>query len=415
MNRLTLFGGVALDAESGPITGRAAQRHRVALLALLSTTRRLHRSRDQLITFLWPDANAERGRKLLSDSIYRVNQALGGDAVVGSGEDIRLNRAQLGTDVADLEAAMDMRDWQRVAELHTGPFLDGFFLPGAPEFDQWIEVERARYVRAAGKAIETLAVEARDAGRTTDALDWWQRLSALVPDDSRIAMELMRALEDAGNRVGALRHARLHAHLLREHLGLAADPSVQRLADQIARRSEPLPSVQPVRCNSIAVLPFNDLTDSDGNAHLADGVSEELMYILTRTPGLHVASRTSAFAYRSLQLDVREVARRLRVAWILEGSVRRSGRVLRFAAQLTDASNGYQVWSDSFDRVTSDADWTPADVAGAIVRQLALAMEGRFAVHREGGMLTRERTAGHCTEHTDTSSFDDDREVIAPV
>jgi TolB-like protein len=370
VNRLTLFGGIALDAESGPITGRAAQRHRVALLALLSTTRRLHRSRDQLITFLWPDANAERGRKLLSDSIYRVNQALGGDAVVGAREDIRLNRAQLGTDVADLEAAMDVRDWQRVAELYAGPFLDGFFLPGASEFDQWIEVERARYVRAAGKAIETLAVEARDAGRTTDALDWWQRLSSLVPDDSRIAMELMRALEERA---------------------------------------------QPVRCNSIAVLPFNDLTDSDSNAHLADGVSEELMYILTRTPGLRVASRTSAFAYRSLQLDVREVARRLRVAWILEGSVRRSGRMLRFAAQLTDASNGYQVWSESFDRATSAADWTPADVASAIVRRLALAMEGRFAVNREGGILTRERTAGHCTEHTDTSSLDDDRQVAASV
>jgi TolB-like protein len=370
VNRLTLFGGIALDAESGPITGRAAQRHRVALLALLSTTRRLHRSRDQLITYLWPDANAERGRKLLSDSIYRVNQALGSDAVVGAGEDIRLNRAQLGTDVADLEAAMDVRDWQRVAELYAGPFLDGFFLPGASEFDQWIEVERARYVRAAGKAIETLAVEARDAGRTTDALDWWQRLSSLVPDDSRIAMELMRALEERA---------------------------------------------QPVRCNSIAVLPFNDLTDSDSNAHLADGVSEELMYILTRTPGLRVASRTSAFAYRSLQLDVREVARRLRVAWILEGSVRRSGRMLRFAAQLTDASNGYQVWSESFDRATSAADWTPADVASAIVRRLALAMEGRFAVNREGGILTRERTAGHCTEHTDTSSLDDDRQVAASV
>jgi TolB-like protein len=189
------------------------------------------------------------------------------------------------------------------------------------------------------------------------------------------------------------------------------DPSVQRLADQIARRNA---ETESVRCNSIAVLPFNNLTNSDTNAHLADGVSEELMYILTRTPGLHVASRTSAFAYRSLQLDVREVARRLRVAWILEGSVRRSGNVLRFAAQLTDASNGYQVWSDSFDRASSDADWTPADVAVAIVSRLALAMEGRFAVHR--GMLMRERTAGNCAEQTtDLSSLDDDRQIDSPV
>jgi len=264
-----------------------------------------------------------------------------------------------------------------------------------------------------------------------DALEWWQRLSALVPYDSRIAMELMRALEAAGNRAGALRHAGLHSHLLREQFDLEPDPSVQQLADQIARRSDPLANASPgvagdtaptapfvetapVRCNSIAVLPFNNLTDSDTNERLAAGVSEELMLILTRTPGLHVASRTSAFAYRSPRLDVREVARRLRVAWILEGSVRQSGGVLRFAAQLTDASNGYQVWSDSFDLATTDTSWTEADVAGAIVSRLALAMEGRFAVHR--GMLTRERTAGNCAEQTtETSSFDDDRQIVAPV
>jgi DNA-binding SARP family transcriptional activator len=334
VNRLTLFGGVALGAESGPITGRAAQRHRVALLALLSTTRRLYRSRDQLITFLWPDANAERGRKLLSDSIYRINQALGGDAVIGSGEDVRLNRWQLGTDVADLEAAMDERDWARVAKLYAGPFLDGFFLPGAPDFDQWMETERTRYVRAADKAIDALAVAARDAGRDADALDWRQRQSALMPDDSRVAVELMRALEASGNCAGALRHARVHSHFLRAHFGVEPDPSVQRLAEQIARRSA-----------------------ETGNAPLADGVSEEL-------------------------------------TWILEGSVRRSGNVLRFAAQLTDTSNGNQVWSDSFDRASSDADWTPADVASAIVSRLALAQLDSFARETRRQMSFHVRPLG---------------------
>src|SRR5215212_1266875 len=99
VNRLKLFGGAVIDADSGPITGRATQRHRLALLALLSTTRRLYRGRDQLVTVLWPDADAERGRKLLSDSIYRINQALGGEAIIGAGDDVRLNRQQLGSDV----------------------------------------------------------------------------------------------------------------------------------------------------------------------------------------------------------------------------------------------------------------------------------------------------------------------------
>src|SRR3954469_7296586 len=106
VTRLRLFGGAAIDAESGPVTGRATQRHRIALLALLASTRRLYRGRDQIVTFLWPEADAERGRRLLSDSIYRINQALGGEVIVGAGDDVRLNRQQLGSDVADFEAGV---------------------------------------------------------------------------------------------------------------------------------------------------------------------------------------------------------------------------------------------------------------------------------------------------------------------
>ena len=361
VNRLKLFGGAALDASSGPITGRAAQRHRVALLALLSTTKRLHRSRDQLMTLLWPNADAERGRRLLSDSIYRINQALGGDTVTGTADEIRLNRHRLSTDIADFEAAVDERDWPRVVDLYDGPFLESFYLPSSPEFDQWMEIERFRYARNVGKALEALANDAHQAGKPEEALEWWQRYSTLAPDGSRVATEVMRVLD----------------------------------ADQLAKRRDVVASLSP-RCNSIAVLPFNNVTGSDAHAHLADAVSEELMEALTRTPGVHVASRTSAFAYRGLRLDVRDVARRLRVAWILEGSVRRSGRTLRVAAQLTDASNGYQVWSDTVDHIATDDRPIEAEIAGEILARLAEAMGGRFAVQR--GMLMRERSAGNCVE-----------------
>jgi TolB-like protein len=348
------------------------------------------------MTFLWPDADAERGRRLLSDSIYRINQAFGGDVIVGSGEDVRIDRRQLDSDVADLEHALATSEWRRVAAMYDGPFLDGFFLPDAPEFDQWMEIERAHYARSVGKALEGLAREAGDAGQHSEALEWWQRCAALAPDDSRVAMELMRALEASGNRAAALRHARLHATLLRDTIGLEPDRSVQELADEIATRRESVVSMAP-RCNSIAVLPFNNVTGSDAHSHLADAVSEELMYVLTRTPELHVASRTSAFAYRGSPLDVRDIARRLRVAWILEGSVRHSGRVLRVAAQLTDASSGYQVWSDSIDRVSAD-DHSAGEIALDVLSRLAAAMGGGFAVQR--GMLTRERTAGNCVERS---------------
>jgi TolB-like protein/Flp pilus assembly protein TadD len=390
MNRLKLFGGAVLDAESGPITGRAAQRHRIALLALLSTTRRLHRSRDQLVTFLWPEADAERGRKLLSDSIYRINQALGGDAIIGTGEDVRLNRLQVTSDVADFEGAIESLDWHRIEELYAGPFLDGFYLPHATDFDQWMENERAQYARGAAKAFEALAVEACDEGRLAESVDWWQRLADLVPDDSRVAMELMRALESAGNRGGALRHARVHTQVLRETLGLEPDRAVRALAEQIARRGgEPVSVSGPFTAGSdvasIAVLPLKNLSESDTNEYFADGVSDELMHLLTRMPGFRVASPTSAFAYRNLKLDVREVARRLHVEWILEGSVRRSGDTLRISAQLTEARTGYQVWSECFDRTSCDVFAIQSEIAVAIAGCIAPAMSGSTAATSQLG------------------------------
>ena len=419
VNRLRLFGGAAIDADGEPVTGRATQRHRLALLALLATTRRLYRGRDQVVTLLWPEADAERGRKLLSDSIYRINQALGGEVIIGTGDDIRLGRQQLGSDVAEFEAAFDAGDWRRAVELYGGPFLDGFYLPDSTEFDQWMESERRQYARAAAKAIEALAIEARDADRVTDAVDWWQRLAVLVPDESRVALELMRAMEHAGNRAGAIRHARVHNTVLRDVLGLEPDRAVEELASLMARRSDapapaferihrrnvavesapeaeqpaepageaPVASVAPTArtpsapavpppANSIAVLPFTNLSGSDASAYFADGVSEELMYLLTRTSGLRVASRTSAFACRQLGLDAREVAERLQVAWLVEGSVRRSGDMLRIVAQLTDASSGYLVWSESYDRTSSDIFAIQAEIAGAIASRLASTLGG---------------------------------------
>ena len=423
VNRLRLFGGAAIDAGSGPIAGRATQRHRLALLALLSSTRRLYRGRDRLVAILWPEADAERGRKLLSDSIYRINQALGDEVIIGAGDDVRLGRQRLGSDVADFEAAFDAGEWRRAVELYCGPFLDGFYLPDSTEFDQWMEAERRQYARAAAKAIEALAIEARDAERVTDAVEWWQRLAALAPDESRVALELMRALERAGNRAGAIRHAQLHTTLLRDVLGLGPDRAVEELAQRFAQRSdatvrapdsasrrddaaapvaEPEPASAPVvaaprtseagaparavsasasapSANSIAVLPFTNLSGSDANAYFADGVSEELMFLLTRAPGLRVASRTSAFACRELRLDAREVAERLNVAWLVEGSVRRAGEMLRIVAQLTDASSGYLVWSESYDRTSSDILGIQAEIAGAIASRLASSLGGTAA------------------------------------
>jgi len=101
---------------------------------------------------------------------------------------------------------------------------------------------------------------------------------------------------------------------------------------------------------SIAVLPFVNMSDDASNEYFSEGLSEELLNLLAKIPELRVAARTSSFSFKDQALDISDIARRLNVAYVLEGSVRRSGDQVRITAQLIKADDGYHLWSDTFDR-----------------------------------------------------------------
>jgi len=118
---------------------------------------------------------------------------------------------------------------------------------------------------------------------------------------------------------------------------------------------------------SIAVLPFRDLSPEHDNAYFSDGITEEVINSLTQVEGVRVAARTSAFAFEDGRADVREVGRRLGVATVLEGSVRKSGGKLRITVQLANASDGFQLWSRSYDRQLDDVFAIQEDISQSIV------------------------------------------------
>ena len=121
---------------------------------------------------------------------------------------------------------------------------------------------------------------------------------------------------------------------------------------------------------SVAVLPFRNLSPDRENEYFSDGMTEELINALAQVPGLRVAARTSSFAFKEKQEDVRAIGERLGVRSVLEGSVRRSGDRLRVAAQLVDASAGYHVWSETYDRSASDVFAVQEEIARSIVEKL---------------------------------------------
>jgi TolB-like protein/DNA-binding SARP family transcriptional activator/Tfp pilus assembly protein PilF len=443
VTRLKLFGGLSIETDAGPLTGRAAQRRRLALLALLAPARARGSagvSRDKLIAYLWPDASAENGRHFLSDSVYRINQALAGDAIVAAGDELRLDAARLPSDVAEFEDAIARGEHERAVSCYAGPFLDGFFLSDAPELERWVEGQRDRLAREYARALEALAGAAAKRGDRAVAVHWWRRLAAHDPYSSRIALRLMQALDAAGDRAEAIQHAGIHEQLVEEELEMQPDAAVREMAEKLkAERgsrfvgrgstdpqeesaavapvlsqvesrdssavlvaSAPLRRRRGVRVvllsavlgvlsvavaglwwrerarersaalpvRTIAVLPFANLSAEPENDYFSDGITEELITLLGKVEGLAVASRTSSFSYKNRPVDVRDVGRRLGVGAVVEGSVRKSGSRIRITAQLVSTANGYELWSDAYDREMEDVLAIQEEISRAIVGRL---------------------------------------------
>ena len=123
---------------------------------------------------------------------------------------------------------------------------------------------------------------------------------------------------------------------------------------------------------SVAVLAFANLSDDKANECFSDGISEELLNVLAKIPGLKVTARTSSFYFKGKDVQVPEIARQLGVAYVVEGSVRQAGGRVRISAQLIKATDGFQVWSDDLDRDLKDVFAVQDEIAGLIAQNLQL-------------------------------------------
>jgi serine/threonine-protein kinase len=182
-------------------------------------------------------------------------------------------------------------------------------------------------------------------------------LSAVLRDEppplvsSPLASIVRRCLEkDAANRYQTIGEVRG-----------ALERAAQRLRDR-----EP----------SIAVLPFANLSADKENEYFSDGLAEEIINALTRIPGLKVTARTSAFAFRGKEQDIRKIAAALDVRTVLGGSVRRSGNRIRVSVQLLNAADGYHLWSERFDRELADVFAVQDEIAESIASTLQVKLAG---------------------------------------
>lgn len=144
--------------------------------------------------------------------------------------------------------------------------------------------------------------------------------------------------------------------------------------------------------HSIAVLPFVDMSEKKDQEYFSDGLSEELIDMLTKIPDLRVPARTSSFYFKGKSETIATIARALGVANLLEGSVRKAGNQLRVTAQLIRADNGYHLWSETYDRELKDVFKVQDEIAGAVVSALKL-------------KLAPEQQAEHAHSTTNTEAY----------
>jgi TolB-like protein/DNA-binding winged helix-turn-helix (wHTH) protein/Tfp pilus assembly protein PilF len=159
-----------------------------------------------------------------------------------------------------------------------------------------------------------------------------------------------------------------------------------------ATASAPLPATAAptIPVKSVAVLPFLDMSEKKDQEYLSDGLSEELIDVLTNVPELRVPARTSSFYFKGKQATISDIAKALSVAHVLEGSVRKSGNHLRVTAQLVRADNGYHLWSQTYDRDLHDIFKVQDDIANAVVQALQISLMGGPLTRQKGGTQNLE-------------------------
>jgi DNA-binding SARP family transcriptional activator len=242
--RVITLGGLAVTHDERTLGRAAAQPRRLALLAVLARAGARGVTREDLLALFWPEAeDGDKARRALAQALYALRRDLGDDAAIAGTAALRLDPARVEVDAAAYADLVRRGAPDEAAALYRGPFLAGFRLPGAPEFERWVDEERRVLARDHARLLERLALAAEQAGDPAGAARRWRALAAAEPLDGRVAARLMAALEAAGDRAGALAHARVHAALVRQELDLSPDAQVAALAERLRQAPAPTATI----------------------------------------------------------------------------------------------------------------------------------------------------------------------------
>lgn len=252
---LRVLGPPSITATDGRgVEALVRQPRRIALLAYLAAG--ANRRRDRLLALFWPESDETHARASLSQALYMLRRALGEDAIVSTSDDeLELNPEIVACDVAAFEAALAAGRPEQALALYRGDLLDGFFINAAPEFERWVDDERARLKRRAADAAWSLAETNADAGgsRVIEAERWARTAAELLPTDEAVVRRLMSFLLRLGDRAAAIHAYEGYARRLAQEYDLQPSDETSALAAAIRREQAPASTASVPRFHGSAV------------------------------------------------------------------------------------------------------------------------------------------------------------------
>lgn len=427
MIELRLLGPIGLtDAKGRELRGLLGQPRRLALLAYLgaATPRGMHR-RDALACLFWPELDQAHARAALRQAVYVLRTEIGADAVLSRGdEDVGLAFDLIGCDVAAFDDAIAAGHFDEALEWYRGDLLEGFFISGAPEFEEWLERERGRLRADAVRLTEVMTDRGDADGDLLSAVRWARQRTRLAPHDESAARRLMSLLDRAGDRAGAVAVYRELAKRLGDVYEVEPSTETEALLRIVrsARPSSepndaaetgphdlpPAPAVTAVRTGdarrwrtpvlaALAALMILGVS-SGGAAHhdttAPDGASRAIAVLPMRydrkdstlgeaADGLVDALTTDIGVIKSLTVTARRatlsiapdaplpaITRQLKVNTLIEGAMRRTGDSVSVDVALLDGPSGVQRWTERFEGSTRD----PMGLERRIARHLLTAL-----------------------------------------
>src|SRR5438552_14215297 len=310
-----------------------------------------------------------------------------------------------------LEIARALKEHPRIAlrmGIHSGPI------------NEVTDVNQRQNIAGAGINMAQRVMDCGDAGHilvskhVTEDLEQHDRWRPLLHDLAScevkhgVRIDISNLYSDeVGNpqlpkKLEAVRKHRAHVRWAAVAIGLFVLGAIVAAFMIVSRR--PTTSLTAIPENSIAVLPFVDLSAGKDQEYFSDGISEELLNLLAKIPQLQVTARTSSFSFKGKEVAVPEIARTLHVAHVLEGSVRKAGNSVRITAQLIKAGTDTHLWSQTYDRKLDDIFAIQDEIAADVVKQLKVTLLGvvpkarttdpeAYALYLQAVQLGRQNTA----------------------